>query len=172
MFIEDLNAMGKNITAEIPADHVIQFKEMCKRFALIDSHEYDQAIDEYLLKLTLVWPSNAVNGSATINASSELHLPERLVNNVGEMAGCSSQNLQRIHPRLHGKRTEIPRLPSLMDCRGGFEYEIFTIVVQFIHDLDPTLKLFPFGSTQYGIKYPNANFNLLITTGELFFFFQ
>lgn len=164
MFVEDLNAIGKNITAEIPTDHAVHFKEMCKLFALISSHEHDQAIDEYLLKLSQAQSANATNGSA-----------ERT---VVEIAGCSSQSLQREDPRIRKnlssnhdvrlteKQATIPRLPATMETRQSFELEIFTIVVQFIHDLDPTMKLFPFGSTQYGIKYPNANFNLLVTTGE------
>lgn len=167
MFVEDLNAVGKNITAEIPEDHAVHFVAMCKLFSVIDSPEHDQAIDEYLMKLILVRSPIASNGSATASASTGLPMPMRITNNnLDEMAGSSARNLQRVDPRLSEKQPEIPRLPSLMESRDGFEYEIFTIVVQFIHDLDPTMKLFPFGSTQYGIKYPNANYNLLVTTGE------
>lgn len=152
MFVEDLNATGKNITAEIPKEHAIHFKEMCKLFASINSNEQNRAIDEYVSKIQ---SANTTNGST-----------HRIVDEVP--AECSSQNSNsNRNPRIIEKETLVARpLPSSIENRQKFEYEIFTIVVQFIHDLDPAMKLFPFGSTQYGIKYSNANFNLLVTTGE------
>lgn len=157
MFVEDLNAIGKNIAVEIPKDHAVHFKEMCKLFAFINSHDHDQAVDEYLLNLTLVGSANATNASAATNTAKS-QLP--LVESQGE---CSSQNVQRSDPRIH---RNLPRLPSPIDSRQSFELDIFTIVVQFIHDLDPEMNLFPFGSTQYGVTHLNANYNLLVTTGE------
>lgn len=148
MFVEDLNAVGKNITAEIPEEHAVHFKEMCKLFALINAPEHDAAIDEYLLKLSLARSPNA-NANA-MNTNSVPPLMERSVRD----------------PRIREK--EPLRAQSIVDPRASFELEIFTVVVQFIYDLDPAMKLFPFGSTQYGIKYPNANYNLLVTTGEFF----
>lgn len=165
MFVEDLIAVGKNITAETSEEHAVHFKEMCKLFAFINPHDHDESVDEYLLKLSLERSANANE----INGSSALALPDRSVNrNFVQVAGCSSQNLQRSDPRIRAIESSIPRVPSPMKSRGSFELDIFTIVVQFIHHLDPGMKLFPFGSTQYGIKYPNVNYNLLVTTGEFF----
>lgn len=136
MFVEDLNVVGRNIMAEIPPDQAHNFKEMCKLFAFMDLHEQEQAVDLYLLKLSQVR-----------NASKNC----TVFNNPNQDVGLIEN-----------------RLPStsVADVRKLFEMDIFTVVAQYIHELDPTLKLFPFGSTQYGFTFPNTNFNLLITTGE------
>lgn len=163
MFVEDLIVVGKNIAAEVPEEHAAHFKEMCKIFAR-NSSEYDKAIDEHLLQLTLLRSENE-------NAMNANSVPDRSLNrSLDEAAGCSPQSLHRNDPRIRGQKS-IPRLPRLVEPRDRFErfeYEIFAIIVQFIHDLDPGMKLFPFGSTQYGIKHPNADYNLLVTTGEFF----
>lgn len=167
-----MNAIGVNIAADIPEDQANNFKEMCQLFASINKHEHDQAVDEYLLKLSPL--AKTATASAATNVSSDM----TPVNNANDIAGCSAQVFPIIRELLSSNQndrsieqetTVSQSVPSVPQARQNFELEIFKILVQFIHNLDPTMKLFPFGSTQYGVASPNAtNFNLLITTGEYF----
>lgn len=167
MYVEDLIGMGINMTAEIPEDHAIHFKEMCKLFASIDSHELSQSVDEYLLRLSSLRSANTINDPA----HSEMPSAERTTNRIDETAASSSQHLQRHNsccsrdPRLAGNEPVNTLLMSAEGNRQCFEVEMFALVAQFVLDLDPTMRVFPFGSTQYGIASINSNFNLLITTG-------
>lgn len=179
MYVEDLNAAGVNIAADIPEDQAKNFKEMCQLFASMNEHEHDRVVDEYLLKYSQIRLVNTATASAAKNASKNLIS----ANNSNDTAGHSTQNLQKDSPIIREllssnqnvclieQEMTIPQEPSDLQVRTKFELEIFTILVQFITDLDPTMKLFPFGSTQYGVPSLYANFNLLITTGARFHHF-
>lgn len=52
------------------------------------------------------------------------------------------------------------------DLRQQAEMEITSILAKYVRAFKPSLKLYPFGSTQYGIRYAGANFNLLIVDGK------
>lgn len=182
MYVEDLNAIGINITAEIPDDQAIHFKEMCKLFASIDSHEHNECIDEYLLRLSPLRSVNTLIDSVALNRNCEMPSTERTTSHIDVTATSALPHLQQQNDtrtqansngnqgvRLMEKVTINTRLPSATVNRQQFELEIFAIIVQFVLDLDPAMKLFPFGSTQYGLASINSNFNLLITTGQFLY---
>lgn len=59
---------------------------------------------------------------------------------------------------------------SLLEARLRYEIEISATLTKYIQQFDETLKIYAFGSSQYGIKMKNNNFNLLITTSLYLFF--
>lgn len=56
--------------------------------------------------------------------------------------------------------------PEVWEARQQAELEIVSILTKYIQDFDPSLRLYPFGSTVYGIRRANANFNLLVRTSK------
>lgn len=55
---------------------------------------------------------------------------------------------------------------SQLQARKQFESEIISTLEKYIHEFDPSLKLYPFGSSHYGIRITNANLNILVTTSK------
>lgn len=56
--------------------------------------------------------------------------------------------------------------PEILEERRYAESEIVSILIKYIREIDTSLTLCPFGSTRYGIRRANANFNLLIITSK------
>lgn len=68
------------------------------------------------------------------------------------------------------KQISSTRVPAVLEIRERFEQKITSTLVAYVRKFDSTLKSFPFGSTQYGVKIANANFNLLISTSESYIY--
>lgn len=56
---------------------------------------------------------------------------------------------------------------SLLKTRKRFELEIISTLEKYVYEFDPSLKLYPFGSSQYRVGATNTNFNILITTSKI-----
>lgn len=57
-------------------------------------------------------------------------------------------------------------MTPLLEARNRFELEIVSTLEKYIREFNPLLKFYPFGSSQYGDKIKDTNFNLLITTSK------
>lgn len=57
-------------------------------------------------------------------------------------------------------------ITSRREARNRFELEIVSNLEKYIYEFSAKLKFYPFGSSQYGDKITNANFNLLIATSK------
>lgn len=58
------------------------------------------------------------------------------------------------------------RVVQISKMRKQPETEIMSILTRYVHEFDPSLKLYPFGSSRFGVQLANTNFNLLISTGK------
>lgn len=56
---------------------------------------------------------------------------------------------------------------SRLESREGFEEEIVSILTEYLTGPKAVLEIIPFGSSRYGFKRLNTNFNLLINTSTL-----
>lgn len=136
MCVQDLILPHKNITAEITKQEVDNFVRMCQMFAKQLPNCYDEC------------------STTTQATTSKISLPSQNLEQEADFI-CSIE-----------ERISNTRLPAVLETRKHFEEEITSILGTYIQKFDPSLKLYPFGSTQYGVKIANANFNLLITTSE------
>lgn len=59
--------------------------------------------------------------------------------------------------------------PEILKERRRAELEIISTLTKYIREFDPSLTLYPFGSTRYGIELANANLNLLVVTSKFGF---
>lgn len=63
------------------------------------------------------------------------------------------------------------RVAAMLETRKRFELEIISILRKYVHQYDSSLELHPFGSSQYGVKIANTDFNLAVTTSKCDFNF-
>lgn len=56
--------------------------------------------------------------------------------------------------------------PEVLEQRRRAELEIVSTLTKYIREFDSSFTVYPFGSTRYGIRRANANFNLLIITSK------
>lgn len=56
--------------------------------------------------------------------------------------------------------------PEVLEERQRAEFEIVSTLAKCVREFDSSLTIYPFGSTRYGIRRANANFNLLIITSK------
>lgn len=140
MWVQDCISPSTNITAEIPKPEVDNFIKMCQMFAT--------------------------------------HVPKLMINPKiqGDAPQASSSTLKNETISFNGDKKvldliqkEIPGdcVPKDLERRQCSEKTIISTLTQFIGKFDASLKLFPFGSSEYGIKWPNSNFNILVTISEL-----
>lgn len=83
--------------------------------------------------------------------------------------GPSGRNAIQVANLMEFIENEISDLSmaSRREVRNRFELEIVSTLEKYICDFDTSLKFYPFGSSQYGDRITNSNFNLLITTSKL-----
>lgn len=136
MWVQDIILPRVNITAEISGQEVDNFVRMCRIFA---KHKL-----------------NTDGGSQSV------------------MKTNSSQPVISLLPTFDSVDTNLVKLlekevskfclPSNIQQRQHFESEIFSTMQSFLHQFDASLKLYAFGSSQYGIRLPGSNYNLMIVS--------
>lgn len=143
MCVQDIISSHINITAEISKQEVDNFVRLCQTFA---KHEPKFDDGSHSVTKTIAKPiSNQPNTlfSLTSDSIKNTNLIELLEKEISKF--CS---------------------PSTMELRQRFEWEIFSTMESFLHEFDPSLKLCAFGSSQYGIKLPGSNYNLMVVTSK------
>lgn len=139
MWVQDFISLSTNITAEIPKPEVDNFIKMCQMFA---SHEPRITITP---KIQSAAPKTATN---TLKNETVSVIDDKKV-------------LDLIQQEISGDC-----VPNDLETRHCFEQTIVATLTQCIGKFDASLQLFPFGSSQYGIKWPNSNFNILVVTAS------
>lgn len=142
MCVQDLISLRTNITAEIIKQEVDNFVRMCQIFT-----KHLPKFDDECSKSP---------ASSSVN-NMDLSLS-------GERTLNSNQHMILIN--LIDKEIKNSRSPAVVEVRQRAELEITSTMAKFIREFNPSLKLYPFGSTQYGIRFANTNFNLLIVNGS------
>lgn len=145
MCVQDFVSLSTNITAEITKQEVDNFVRMCQLFAKLPPNCYD---DER--KTT----TSNQNSKMDLNANFKMDLPLQNVKQDTDFI-CSIE-----------KEISTSRMPAILETRKRFEVEITSILAAYMQRFDSSLKFCPFGSTQYGVKIANANFNLMVSTSE------
>lgn len=140
MCVQDFVSLSTNITAEIIKKEVDTFIRMCQIF----SKHVPKFDDECLISQV---DTIALAGVQTLNANQNTNVIELIEKEIANS-----------------------RVPAVLEMRKRVELEIISTLTKYIRDFKPSVKLYPFGSTQYGIKFANANFNLLIVNGEIYFY--
>lgn len=142
MCVQDIISARINIAAEIPKHEVDNFVRMCQMFAKPkpNTGRSSQNMTTMTLPKTISSQSNTPILNSAKNLNSLVKLLEKEVTNI-----C---------------------LPSTLQLRQHFESEIFSMLQLFLHEFDSSLKLYAFGSSQYGVKLPGSNYNLMIVTGR------
>lgn len=136
MCVQDLILPHINITAELTKQKVDNFVRMCQIFA----KQLPNCDDECSMTIP--------------NTTCTMGLPLQSLNQGLDFIGLIKKEISSSH------------VATVLERRKKFELEITSKLATYIRKFNPTLKLFPFGSTQYGVKIANANFNLLISTSE------
>lgn len=136
MFVQDIVSLGTNITAEITKKEVDNFVRMCQIFAKHVLKFEDECMKSH------VKPINPVGDRAlSVDQSTNvLELVEKIITNS--------------------------HVPAVLAVRQRAELEIISTLTKYIREFRPSLKLYPFGSAQYGIKFAYANLNVLIVDGK------
>lgn len=133
-----------------------------------------------------MWVQDAVSLSTNITAEitrKEVDNFVRMCKIFAKNTECS--NITRILPSSPANSIQVTHLirlierdisdsivPSLSETRIRFELEIISMLKKYINEFDPSLKLYPFGSSQYSAITTNTNFNLLITTSKFRIFLK
>lgn len=146
MCVQDIISSHINITAEISKQEVDNFVRLCQTFA---KHKPKFDDGSHSVTKTIAKPtSNQSNTlfSLTFDSIKNTNLIDLI--------------------KLLEKEISKNCSPSAMELRQRFEWEIFSTMESFLHEFDPSLKLCAFGSSQYGIKLPGSNYNLMIITSK------
>lgn len=139
MFVQDIVLLDTNITAEISKNEVDNFVGMCQIFS-----KYGSKLDDECT-MSQSKPSSPI-GDPTLSINHTTNLIE-----------------------LIEKEIASSHVPAVLEMRQRAELEIISTLTKYVRDFKPSLKLYPFGSTQYDIKLACSNFNLLIVDGEFQF---
>lgn len=132
-----------------------------------------------------MWVQDAISLSTNITAEIteiEANSFVRMCNIFAEYRECSTiaRNLRQSElntiqvmdlVRLIEKDISKSIKSSQSQARKQFELEIISTLEKYIHEFDPSLKLYPFGSSHYGIGITNANLNILVTTSKTVTYF-
>lgn len=140
MWVQDIILPRVNITADISGQEVDNFVRMCQIFA---KH-----------KLNTDGGSQRVTQTTLKTNSSQSVIPL--------LPTFDSINTNLV--KLLEKEVRKFCLPSNIQQRQHFESEIFSTMQSFLHQFDASLKLYAFGSSQYGIRLPGSNYNLMIVS--------
>lgn len=136
MWVQDIISPNVNITAEIPKQEADNFVRMCKLFAEQFPNYYEGC---------------AASTSGAVNKIAQL-IPN--IEQDDDFEICIEKEISDSH------------VPDVLEARKRSELEITSILTTYIHQLQPSMKVHPIGSTQYNIRFSNANFNLLVTTSK------
>lgn len=138
MCVEDLVSSSVNVTAELSKHEVANFVRMCQVFSKQSSTCYDECSTASTLGTVCKTESSSENAR---HEADVLCLIEKEISNS--------------------------RMPIVLEQRKRDELEITSLLATYIRNFDPSLKLYPFGSTEYGVRIAYANLNLCVSTSEL-----
>lgn len=136
MCVQDTVSLGVNITAEITKNEVDNFVHMCQLFS-----EHEPKFDDERM-ISHVTPTNLARDQ-TLSSDRNANWIDLIEQ---EIANCHQ--------------------PAALQMRHRAELKIISTLTKYIRDYKPSLQLYPYGSTQYGIKLACTNFNVLIVDGE------
>lgn len=134
MCVQDIISSLINITAEISKQEVDNFVRMCQIFAK--------------------------HNPITDGSSATKTTPKTISSQLAIFDSIKNTNLSKLLQKEIAKFC----VPSTMQHRQHFESEIFSTMRSFLREFDSSLKLYAFGSSQYGIKLSGSNYNLMIVT--------
>lgn len=120
--------------------------------------------------------------SPSINITAEVSLAE--VDNFVKMCKLFAKHSQQLESltcqsipcadedlvALIEKEINDSRFPPFLEDRRKFKLEIGETLTKYVQQFDKSFKIIPFGSSRFGIKLHNNNFNLLINTSEYLLF--
>lgn len=150
MYVQDPISPSTNITAELTKYEVDNFIKMCKIFAT-----YESIVDS-----SYVSPMSSASSACSLSSASQLSSRS----SADKALPQNNQNIDVVSS-IVVEMAQV-RLVSFIETRQSNESEILAILRQYIHNHDSSLEIYPCGSTQYGIRFLNSNFNLLINTSK------
>lgn len=137
MCVQDLIQPHVNITAEISKQEVDNFVRLCQIFSKQSSKYFDDCFTRN-----------------TLSTVSKTDVPSEILKHNPDFLSSIEKEILN------------SRMPTVLETRKRYEVEITSRLATYIQKFDPSLKLYPLGSTQYGVQITNANFNLLVSTSE------
>lgn len=176
MYVEDIKSPGMNIAAEIEEEDADTFQEMCKMFA--SSNLYEQALDEYLLKVPKVVIDLTLDEDTEPPAKKVAHnhisISSKTLKNTyivpvttnrsdaGTLVDVISSNLDEVFRDIPITTVD---LVTRTVQRSLAERSIFASLrhKSIVHS--PKLQLKMFGSATYGFGGSNTDFNVLVKAG-------
>lgn len=149
MYVQDPVLLSTNITAELTKQDVDNFRKMCKLYK------------NYVLKINRVNPGSSTCSSSIMSLASSM--------NVLTINDSQSTDIVTV---IENDMLMLKNRSLFIKNRENSENDIFSILTQYIHTFDSSLKVYSCGSTQYNIRMQDTNFNILVTTSNFLLLFE